>query len=78
MVTQRIVKTRKAENFIRSANPPMTMAGVIIANMPWKTINVWCGIASEYGPASVALTPASPSHSRLPTRPPIDGPKARL
>ncbi len=33
---QRTVKTRKAENFIRSAKAPMIKAGVMMANMAWK------------------------------------------
>ena len=63
---------------MRSANPPMTTAGVIMANIPWKIMNAWCGIVSEYGPGSVALTPDSANQSKLPTKPPIDGPNARL
>ena len=39
MVTHATTNTTNAGNFIRSANAPMTRAGVIIANIAWKTMN---------------------------------------
>ena len=36
MVAQRREKTRKALNFMRSANAPMISAGVMTANIIWK------------------------------------------
>ncbi len=40
------VKSKKAENFILSANAPIIRAGVITANIAWKIINAWCGIVA--------------------------------
>ena len=47
MVVQRSVKTRKVENFFRSANAPVMSAGVITANIIWKIMNAWCGMVFE-------------------------------
>ena len=54
----------------RSAKPPAMSATVIMANMPWKTMN-----ACSSGP-----TPTMPNLVRSPTkpRPPTLVPKARL
>jgi hypothetical protein len=38
MVAQRTVKSRNAENFFRSANAPVMSAGVMIANIIWKSM----------------------------------------
>ena len=38
-----MVKTRKPENFIRSANAPVIRAGVMTANIIWKTIKARWG-----------------------------------
>ena len=40
------MKTRKALNFMRSANAPVISAGVMIANISWKTMKTWCGIVA--------------------------------
>ena len=45
-VAHRSEKRRKAENFIRSANVPVISAGVMMANMSWKTMKAWCGIVA--------------------------------
>ena len=65
-------------NFIRSANAPVTIAGVMMANMHWKIMNAWCGTASVCGPASVALTFANPKKDRSPTKLPTPGPNANV
>ena len=43
-VAQRSMKTQKVLNFARSAKAPVISAGVIMANISWKIMNVWCGI----------------------------------
>jgi hypothetical protein len=45
-VAHRSEKRRKAENRIRSANVPVISAGVMMANMSWKTMNAWWGIVA--------------------------------
>ena len=42
-VDQSNMKTKKVLNFMRSAKAPVMRAGVIMANMAWKTINAWWG-----------------------------------
>ena len=43
-VAQSREKTRKALNFMRSANAPVMSAGVMMANISWKIMYVWCGM----------------------------------
>lgn len=38
------VKIRKLLNFNRSAKAPVISAGVIMANISWKTMKAWWGI----------------------------------
>ena len=40
------MKTRKVENFFRSANAPVMSAGVITANIIWKSMKAVCGIVA--------------------------------
>ena len=40
MVDQATMKMMKELNFIRSANAPETRAGVMMANINWKTMKV--------------------------------------
>ncbi len=47
MVTHNTMNTHSAPNFIRSANAPVTSAGVMMANMAWKIMYAWWGIVSE-------------------------------
>ena len=42
-VAHRTANVRNALNFMRSAIAPAISAGVMIANMPWKIMNAWCG-----------------------------------
>ena len=69
------MNTRNVLNFARSANAPVISAGVIIANVIWKTMKSRCGIVSAYGPGSWPTSfspkksngfPISPPHSLLP------------
>src|SRR3990172_9295145 len=46
-VAHSTVKSRNAENFLRSANAPVMSAGVMIANIIWNSMNTWCGIVFE-------------------------------
>ena len=41
------MNTMKAENFLRSAKAPVMRAGVMIANIIWKSMKTWCGIVLE-------------------------------
>jgi hypothetical protein len=72
------VKRRKAENFLRSAKVPVMSAGVMIANIIWKSMNAWCGMVLEYASNGSTPTPLSPIQSRPPMIPPLSGPNARL
>ncbi len=46
MVAQSTEKTRKALNFMRSANAPMMRAGVMTANIIWKSMKSRCGMVA--------------------------------
>src|ERR1700679_782561 len=46
-----------AENFIRSANAPVISAGVMMANISWKTIKVCSGIVAAYLGSGASPTP---------------------
>ena len=41
------MKTRNAENFMRSTTAPRISAGVMIANMPWKTTKTISGMYAD-------------------------------
>ena len=40
------MKTRNVENFIRSAKAPVISAGVMTANIIWKSMNAVCGMVA--------------------------------
>jgi hypothetical protein len=40
------MKTRKVENFLRSANAPVMRAGVITANIIWNSMKAVWGIVA--------------------------------
>ncbi len=40
------MNTTMALNFMRSAKAPVISAGVMMANINWKIMNVWCGIVA--------------------------------
>ncbi len=40
------MKRRKALKRMRSAKAPVIRAGVMMANMSWKTMKAWCGIVA--------------------------------
>ena len=46
MIDQRTMNTTMALNFMRSANAPVISAGVMMANINWKTMKVWAGIVA--------------------------------
>ncbi len=73
-VDQSTTKSRKAENFMRSATAPTISAGVMMANISWNTMNVCSGMFSS-GPAKW-LTPLRAHLLRFPKSPPTSGPKA--
>src|SRR5438445_4955534 len=76
-VAQRSVNTTKALKRLRSANAPVMSAGVITANIIWKTMYASCGTVGAYGPGSWP-TPRSASQSRPPMIPPWSGPNASV
>src|SRR4029453_7688330 len=55
-----------AENFIRSATAPVINAGVMIANISWKAMNVRGGIDSSKPVGDVAAASRSQARARLP------------
>src|SRR5438876_12089982 len=65
-VAQSTVKSRNAENFFRSANAPVMSAGVMTANIIWKSMSTWGGIVFEYASKGATPTPRSPNHSSPP------------
>ena len=40
------MKTMNVENFLRSANAPVMRAGVMTANIIWKSMKAWCGMVA--------------------------------
>src|SRR5256886_6129389 len=76
-VAQRSVKTTNALKRLRSANAPVMSAGVITANIIWKTMYASCGTVGAYGPGSWP-TPLSAAQSRPPMIPPMSGPNASV
>ena len=68
----------KVENFMRSAKAPVMSAGVMTANIIWKSMKAWCGMVAAYAGLGSAPTPRSPTHSSPPMMPPLSGPNARL
>ena len=55
-----------AENFMRSAMAPVINAGVMIANMSWKAMNVSGGIDSSNPVGDVAAASRNQARSRFP------------
>ena len=45
-VAQSTVKSRKPLNLIRSAKAPVISAGVMMANIAWKTACACCGMVA--------------------------------
>jgi len=43
-VAQSRTNRMNAENFFRSAKAPVMSAGVMMANIIWKSMKAWCGI----------------------------------
>src|SRR5881296_1610772 len=76
-VAQRSVNTTNALKRLRSANAPVMSAGVMTANIIWKTMYASCGTVGAYGPGSWP-TPLSAAQSRPPMTPPISGPNASV
>ena len=68
----------KVENFFRSAKAPVMRAGVMTANIIWKSMKAWWGMVAAYVGFGSAPTPRSPTHSSPPMIPPLSGPKAKL
>jgi hypothetical protein len=66
------MKTRYAENRIRSANAPAMSAGVITANIIWNAANAMCGTV----PRSTIAIPCRPTKSNPPMSPPCEVPNA--
>ena len=52
MSDHKAMKIRNGPNFARSANAPVISAGVMIANVIWKTMKSMCGMVGAYGPGS--------------------------
>src|SRR6476660_4999657 len=66
------MKTDQETNFVRSAIDPDISAGVMIANISWKSANTIVGTASPCAPNVVVAAVARPSQLRWPHRP-FDG-----
>jgi hypothetical protein len=65
---------------MRSTMAPEMRAGVMTANMAWKSMKARCGMAGEKEGSAAPLTPERPAHCRPPMnllRPP-PGAKERL
>ena len=77
-VLHKSTNTMKVLNFARSANAPVISAGVMMANIIWKTMNARCGTPATRSGLGSAPTPLRANQSRLPMMPPTSGPKARL
>ena len=54
-----------ALNFIRSAYAPVISAGVITANIIWKSMKAWCGMVAAYVGLGSAPTPRTNSNHRV-------------
>jgi hypothetical protein len=70
------VNTTNALKRLRSANDPVMSAGVMTANIIWKTMNASAGTEPAYSGFGSWPTPLSAAQSSPPMRPPWSGPKA--
>jgi len=74
-VVQSNMNTINTGNFILSANEPVIIAAVIIANISWYIAKIPVGIV----PVRVPVIPLNPAKSKLPSKPePVSVPNARV
>jgi hypothetical protein len=73
-------KSTKAFVRTRSTRAPEMRAGVITANMPWKSMNAECGMVAASEGSGASPTPLSRTHLNPPRRPssPPPGENERL